>query len=306
MRSADSTPLAQPVGGGVRRDARRRPRSWSRRRAGRGGPRRAAGAADVSAGGARSRTRSRPGEDERARRDAAGAGQRRARRAAVHGELRVAVRERRRGAGALGGVWRRVAELAALDPQFQPYLEARDGIKSQLEDLGAVPAPLRRRDRSVAGAAAADRRAAGAARAAETQVRADARRRHRAARRAAARAATTSSSGDERHAELERELRGRPRRAISTRRERLSTARRRVAADFARGSKRLLARAGDGADAVRGAVRRRAAAGSGVDGAAASTRPSSSSRRIRARNCGRSRESCPAANCRASCSRSRR
>jgi len=35
----------------------------------------------------------------------------------------------------LGGVWRRVAELAALDPQFQPYLEARDGIKSQLEDL---------------------------------------------------------------------------------------------------------------------------------------------------------------------------
>jgi DNA repair protein RecN (Recombination protein N) len=35
----------------------------------------------------------------------------------------------------LGNVWRRVAELAALDPQFQPYLEARDGIKSQLEDL---------------------------------------------------------------------------------------------------------------------------------------------------------------------------
>ena len=35
----------------------------------------------------------------------------------------------------LGGVWRRVAELAALDPRFQPYLEARDGIKSQLEDL---------------------------------------------------------------------------------------------------------------------------------------------------------------------------
>src|SRR5207253_2800882 len=35
----------------------------------------------------------------------------------------------------LGGVWRRVAELAALDPQFKPYLESRDGIKSQLEDL---------------------------------------------------------------------------------------------------------------------------------------------------------------------------
>ena len=35
----------------------------------------------------------------------------------------------------LGGVWRRVAELATLDPVFQPYLDARDGIKSQLEDL---------------------------------------------------------------------------------------------------------------------------------------------------------------------------
>jgi DNA repair protein RecN (Recombination protein N) len=35
----------------------------------------------------------------------------------------------------LGGVWRRVAELAALDPKFQPYLDSRDAIKSQLEDL---------------------------------------------------------------------------------------------------------------------------------------------------------------------------
>ena len=37
--------------------------------------------------------------------------------------------------GGLGHVWRRVSELAALDPKFQPYLDARDGIKSQLEDL---------------------------------------------------------------------------------------------------------------------------------------------------------------------------
>ena len=36
---------------------------------------------------------------------------------------------------ALGQVWRRVGELAAIDPQFAPYIEARDGIKSQLEDL---------------------------------------------------------------------------------------------------------------------------------------------------------------------------
>src|SRR5438105_6637561 len=35
----------------------------------------------------------------------------------------------------LGGVWRRVGELAAIDPKFQPYLDSRDSIKSQLEDL---------------------------------------------------------------------------------------------------------------------------------------------------------------------------
>jgi DNA repair protein RecN (Recombination protein N) len=35
----------------------------------------------------------------------------------------------------LSAVWRRVADLAALDPGFQPYLDARDGIKAQLEDL---------------------------------------------------------------------------------------------------------------------------------------------------------------------------
>ena len=37
----------------------------------------------------------------------------------------------------LGAVWRRVGELAELDPQFTSYLDARDGIKSQLEDLAA-------------------------------------------------------------------------------------------------------------------------------------------------------------------------
>ena len=35
----------------------------------------------------------------------------------------------------LGAVWKRVGELAALDARFLPFLEARDGIKSQLEDL---------------------------------------------------------------------------------------------------------------------------------------------------------------------------
>jgi DNA repair protein RecN (Recombination protein N) len=37
--------------------------------------------------------------------------------------------------GALGRVWKRVGELAAIDARFAPYLDARDGIKGQLEDL---------------------------------------------------------------------------------------------------------------------------------------------------------------------------
>lgn len=36
---------------------------------------------------------------------------------------------------ALGIVWRRVGDLAALDPAFTPYLDAREAVKSQLEDL---------------------------------------------------------------------------------------------------------------------------------------------------------------------------
>jgi DNA repair protein RecN (Recombination protein N) len=52
----------------------------------------------------------------------------------------------------LGGIWRRVGELATLDAQFTPYAEARDGIKSALEDLafqlrryadGVDPSPAR-------------------------------------------------------------------------------------------------------------------------------------------------------------------
>jgi DNA repair protein RecN (Recombination protein N) len=35
----------------------------------------------------------------------------------------------------LGGVWKRVGELATIDPQFAAYVDGRDAIKSQLEDL---------------------------------------------------------------------------------------------------------------------------------------------------------------------------
>ena len=36
---------------------------------------------------------------------------------------------------ALGTVWKKVGELAALDGKFSPYIDARDVVKSQLEDL---------------------------------------------------------------------------------------------------------------------------------------------------------------------------
>ena len=36
---------------------------------------------------------------------------------------------------ALAALWKKLAELAALDPRFAPYLDARTGVKSQLEDL---------------------------------------------------------------------------------------------------------------------------------------------------------------------------
>ena len=36
---------------------------------------------------------------------------------------------------ALSTVWRKVTELAALDARFQPYTDAREAVKSQLEDL---------------------------------------------------------------------------------------------------------------------------------------------------------------------------
>lgn len=36
---------------------------------------------------------------------------------------------------ALGGVWRRVGELTGIDERFRHYVEVRDGVKAQLEDL---------------------------------------------------------------------------------------------------------------------------------------------------------------------------
>ena len=84
----------------------------------------------------------------------------------------------------LGHVWRHVSELAALDPTFQPHVEARDGLKSQLEDLALF---LRRYadgiDASPARLQQVEERLALLDRL-KTQVRPDARRGGGAARRA--------------------------------------------------------------------------------------------------------------------------
>jgi DNA repair protein RecN (Recombination protein N) len=37
--------------------------------------------------------------------------------------------------GALNGVWRRVVDLAQLDPQFEPFLQRRDAVRTELEEL---------------------------------------------------------------------------------------------------------------------------------------------------------------------------
>jgi len=132
---------------------------------------------------------------------------------------------------ALGNVWRRVAELAALDPQFQPYLEARDGIKSQLEDLAtflrryadgieASPARLQQVEERLALLERLKRKHGPAL--------ADVIARHESLRRER----QDLEGGDERIAELEREAAA-SRAAYLAQAQALSTERRRVAGELA-------------------------------------------------------------------------
>ena len=132
---------------------------------------------------------------------------------------------------ALGNVWRRVAELAALDPQFQPYLEARDGIKSQLEDLAtflrryadgieASPARLQQVEERLALLERLKRKHGPAL--------ADVIARHESLRRER----HDLEGGDERIAELEREAAA-SRAAYLAQAQALSTERRRVAGELA-------------------------------------------------------------------------
>ena len=139
----------------------------------------------------------------------------------------------------LYGIWRRVAELAALDPQFKPYLDARDGIKSQLEDLAsflrkyadgieASPARLQQIEERLALLERLKRKHGPTL--AEVIAKRDALRQELA----------DLERGDDRIAELEREVASR-RAAFLAAAERLSKERRRVARAFSKELESLLA-----------------------------------------------------------------
>jgi len=139
----------------------------------------------------------------------------------------------------LGSVWRRVGERAELDPQFKPYLEARDGIKSQLEDLAgflrkyadgieASPARLQQVEERLALLERLKRKYGQTL--ADVVARRDALTRER----------SDLSRGDERVAELEREV-ATARSAFLAAAERLSKERRRIAKAFAKELEALVA-----------------------------------------------------------------
>ncbi|HJZ71411.1 MAG TPA: DNA repair protein RecN [Vicinamibacterales bacterium] len=139
---------------------------------------------------------------------------------------------------ALGGVWRRVGELASLDPTFQPYVDARDGIKSQLEDLAgflrkyadsvdASPARLQQVEERLAVLERLKRKHGPSL--ADVVARRDGLRRELA----------DLAGGDDRIAEMAREA-AQSRRLFLEAAERLSRERQRVAASFARNLEALL------------------------------------------------------------------
>jgi DNA repair protein RecN (Recombination protein N) len=139
----------------------------------------------------------------------------------------------------LGSVWRRVAELADLDPQFKPYLDTRDAIKSQLEDLAgflrkyadsieASPARLQQIEERLALLERLKRKYGPTL--AEVLARRDALRRE----------LSDLSRGDERIAELERDVAA-ARAAFLAAADKLSKERRRLARTFAKDLEAIVA-----------------------------------------------------------------
>jgi DNA repair protein RecN (Recombination protein N) len=139
----------------------------------------------------------------------------------------------------LGHVWRRVGELATLDPQFQPYLDARDTIKSQLEDLAvflrryvdqidASPAKLQQVEERLALLERLKRKFGPSL--GDVVARRDALRRE----------LTELTTGDERTGQLEAQLQA-DKAAYLAAAKRLSAERRKAAVTFARRVEELLA-----------------------------------------------------------------
>src|SRR3954447_4458896 len=170
----------------------------------------------------------------------------------------------------LGGVWRRVSELADLDPRFKPYLDTRDGIKSQLEDLAgflrkyadgieASPARLQHVEERLALLERLKRKYGPTL--ADVLARRDALARER----------SDLSRGDERIAELERELQA-ARQAFQAAAEKLSKERRRLAKTFSKQLEGLVAELATGRTRfdvrfVDGGLAEAAWSGRGIDAA---------------------------------------
>src|SRR5262245_55900904 len=138
----------------------------------------------------------------------------------------------------LGNVWRRVGELAEIEPRFRPYVEARDGIKSQLEDLArflrkyadgieASPARLQEVEERLALLERLKRK--------HGPTLAEVIERHQSLKRER----SDLEAGDERIAELDRAV-SVARAAYLSAAQALSAARRRAARDFATGLEALL------------------------------------------------------------------
>jgi DNA repair protein RecN (Recombination protein N) len=202
----------------------------------------------------------------------------------------------------LGQVWRRVGELAALDPQFEPYLDAREAIKSQLEDLAvflrryvdqidASPAKLQEVEERLALLERLKRKFGPSL--GDVVARRDALRRE----------LNELTTGEERIGELEAKLQA-DKASYLAAAKRLSSERRSAASIFARRVETLLAELA--MERTRFEVRFADATASRRGPVADSTRRSSSCPLIPERICGPWCASCRAASYRASCSPSRR
>ena len=203
----------------------------------------------------------------------------------------------------LGQVWRRVGELATLDPQFQPYLDARDRIKSQLEDLAvfprryvdqidASPAKLQQVEERLALLERLKRKFGPSL--GDVVARRDALRRE----------LTELTTGDERTGQLEAQLQA-DKAAYLAAAKRLSAERRKAAVTFARRVEELLADLA--MERTRFDVRFADATTTSRRGpVTGSTRRSFSCPPIPVRICDPLSASCRAVSCRASCSPSRR